>query len=545
MDSHNGLKDLIRDKQALLLMLLPSLFLISVVVVPFVMLADTFGAKNYAGLLFSNSFDARLAREAFVNSLEQGAVSAILSFCAGFPLGMFLGRYDFRYRRLLASLSILPFFLPSIVVVFAFILSFGPASPAAAIFPPLSALSRGFTGIVAVNVFFNAPLVVLTTMVAVMGYDPQLEEASKSLGAGRLKTFITTWGKEGIAYGAWGSLLSFIYSFSGFTAPLIIGGQRYFTLETWIYFLAKVLDQIGNATFISLVQVTFLFIPAIAYVYLFRSRMQNLYSSRQFHRADSGSRWFLAGALYAAIFLLAETYIFSAVIEASLNFGNGGLIRNFIMLFSPNVASSIGITTFGALLNSLFYGVITALSVTFLALSWIFSRRRLQTSFDPMDALQFMPLIISAIILALSLSAAFSPIVPADSVWVLIVMAQSVVSIPLVFRIVLAGFSNIPLRLREASVILGGNAFFEIEVPLAYSAVSTAMLFGFATSLGEFAATNFLTTPRFISLTVEIYSLQSVRLFHIADAAVAFLLLISIVLFTAIQGIGDGLAGIR
>jgi thiamine transport system permease protein len=545
VDIHHGLKHRFRDGGTAFLLLLPSIFLVLIVVVPFIMLASMFGSANYGNFLFSNSFDSRLARIAFTNSLEQGAASAVLSFSAGLPLGLFLGRYDFRFRRLFASLAILPFFLPSIVVVFAFLSSFGYGSPALHVLPWLALLSRGFTGIVAVNVFFNAPLVALTTMVAVSGSDPQLEEAARSLGAGNLKAFYTTWGREGIVYGIWGALLAFIYSFSGFTAPLIIGGQKNFTLEAWIYFVAKTLDQIGLATFISVLQVGFLIIPAVVYVYVFRSEAHSLYMGRPSMRNRERGPFYFVGAVYACLFAAVEMYLFSSVVMSSLNFGRGTLLSNFTVLFSRLLVNSIGITTAAALLNSIFYGTVTALTATFLALSWIFARRRLRIGLDPMDMLQFSPLVISAIILALALSFAFSSIVPVDAVWILIVMAQSVVAIPLVFRIIQAGFSSIPLRFREASALLGGNTFFEIEVPIAYSAVSTAMLFGFATSLGEFAATNFLATPRFLSLTVEIYSLQNVRLFHVADAAASFLLLISIILFTAIQYTGEGLVGIR
>lgn len=521
------------------------LFIGLTVIVPFLLLMISFSTPSYIIQIFGNSASAYITRDALANSLEQGSASALLSFAAGLPLGLFFGRYDFRMKKFLTSYSILPFFLPSIVVVFSFMSSFGNSSAITHIVPALSELSRGFTGIIAVNVFFNAPLIMLMTMVAVAGSDPQLEEASASLGAGSLRRFLTTWGRDGMIYGAWGALLAFIYSFAGFTAPLIIGGQKYFTLEAWIYFLARVLDEIGNAAVTGLIEVILLLIPATVYVIFTRSRFTGIAPLRSFARRGSGSTWFLAGALYTALWLLLETYLFSGVLVSSLAPGGRNIFEGFSLLFAPGLINSIGITTAGALLNSLFYGFITAFSATGLGLLWIYSRRRRARTYSVQDLLLFSPLVISSIVLAFSLSAAFSPYVPLDDVWSLIIMAQTVVAIPVVFRIIDAGFQSIPYNVAESSQILGGNSFFEVELPIAHSAISSALLFGFAISLGEFAATNFLASPKFISLTVEIYSLQSIRLFDIANAATALLLIISVALFTLVQTIGEGFVGIR
>jgi thiamine transport system permease protein len=55
-------------------------------------------------------------------TLEQAALSALLSLALGFPLGWFLTRYHFPGRGLLRAFTIVPFVLPSITVALGFIL---------------------------------------------------------------------------------------------------------------------------------------------------------------------------------------------------------------------------------------------------------------------------------------------------------------------------------------------------------------------------------------------------------------------------------------
>ena len=144
------------------------------------------------------------------------------------------------------------------------------------------------------------------------------------------------------------------------------------------------------------------------------------------------------------------------------------------------------------------------------------------------DTLQFLPLVVSAIIISFSLAVAFgfSGVFRYD--WILITLAQSVIAIPVVLRVIESGFNAIPPSYAEAAMTLKGNSFFEIELPLARSTLASALVFGFAMSLGEFTATNFLSTTAYMPLGVQIYSLQAVRLFGPADAATAILLLMSL-----------------
>lgn len=525
----------------------PSIFLLAAVIFPFFrMITGEFGYPSFSQILGSGPV-GELTRRAIYNSLIQGGVSALFSFIVGLPLGIFMGKFRFRFKRLLTSVIIVPFFLPSIIVVFAFMSGFGAKSPINSS-PLLSFMSSGFTGIIAVNTFFNAPLVALFTMTAIEQSDAALNEAAITLNAGHLRRFITIWGRDGLLAGTGGALLAFTYSFAGFAAPLIIGGPRFFTMDAWIYFMVKTLGNLNAAVTLALIEALILMIPALTYAFfsLKQKRVAGT-SVRVPENPGRGDLYFIAGAVFTALWIGFEIYLLSSVFVASFTMGSNSFgIQNYRLLFGGRVSASIGISSGGAIMNSLFYGLVTSLSVVSLGLVWITGKRRSAYGSGILtEFMNYVPLIISSIILAFAISEVFGMITPVSLVWVLIIVAQTSVAIPVVLRVIDAGFSSIPRTYTEASLTLGGNPFFEVELPLARTTFASAVMFGFAISLGEFSATNFIATANYISLTVEMYMLQGIRLIGASYAAAVILLVLSLGAFYIIQRLGERFVGFR
>jgi thiamine transport system permease protein len=526
----------------------PSIFLLLVIVFPVINLFSIFPYDLNLSSLFGSGIIAKLGAEAIYNSTLQGVVSAIFSFIAGFPLGLFMGRYRFRFRRFFRSLIVLPFFLPSIVVVIAFISIFGASSFLGSRISLLHYISHGLPGIVAVNTFFNAPLVAFLTSIAVERNDKSLEESARTLGAGNLRIFGTVWGRDGILAGLSGSLLTFLYSFAGFTAPLIIGGTRNFTIEAWIYFLVKTLGNINLGVLFSLVQTIILVIPVMVYslVWMREKRVTGIQEESLESRGKG--KWYIAGLIYMLAFAMVEIAILGSVLLSSvdLNWGANVSFSGYLTIFGKTMNSTFGISPIIPFLNTVFYGTLTAIISTSIGMIWIVGKRRLRVRPDSiLDSFQYIPLVIPGIVMAFSVSILFEGKIFSGFIWVLIVLVQTAVAIPIVLRIISSGFSRIPDSMWEASTILGGNAFFEVELPLAGSVLGTALMFGFAISMGEFTATNFLSTYTFMPLSVEIYSLQSLKLVSASYAAASVLLLLSVVFFYIIQRIGENFIAVR
>ena len=140
--------------------------------------------------------------------------------------------------------------------------------------------------------------------------------------------------------------------------------------------------------------------------------------------------------------------------------------------------------------------------------------------------------------LSFALASFWRPILGGESmVWLLIVLSQTTLALPFALQSLVVALSRVPATFREAAQTLGSRpwpAYLDTEVPQVRGGLITAGLFAFALSLGEFTATYFLAIPRFTTLPVEIYRLQSVRLAAPADALAGLLVIVSLLTFLGI-----------
>jgi thiamine transport system permease protein len=96
--------------------------------------------------------------------------------------------------------------------------------------------------------------------------------------------------------------------------------------------------------------------------------------------------------------------------------------------------------------------------------------------------------------------------------WILIPLAQALVAIPFVVRIVVPALRAIDDRLRDAATVLGASpqrVWRYVDGPVAARAASAAAAFAFANSLGEFGATSFLARPDAPTIPVAMFRLLS------------------------------------
>jgi thiamine transport system permease protein len=96
--------------------------------------------------------------------------------------------------------------------------------------------------------------------------------------------------------------------------------------------------------------------------------------------------------------------------------------------------------------------------------------------------------------------------------WILVPLAQALVAVPFVVRIVVPALRAIDDRLRDAATMLGASpalVWRHIDWPVAARAASAAAAFAFAISLGEFGATSFLARPDSPTIPVAIFRLLS------------------------------------
>jgi len=476
------------------------------------------------------------------NSLEQGALSALLAVGFGYPAGVFLGRYSFPGRSLLRSLLLVPFLLPSLVVVLGVLDLFGPSGVVSNALPAASWFGSGIPAIIAANLFFNVPIVLLLTATGCEGASVELEETVATLGGSPLRAYGDVWAAPTWVGAAAGGLLTFLFSALSFAPPLLLCGAsaRCYTLEAQVYALDQTFLQPNAAALLALGMVLLLLLPTAVYLVLV-SRLR-AYPGRR----NAGARpvnwrapasWALA--FETGLVLAAEAVLLGAVLYRTVAPANGfGAGAAWAALFSSSTTAHLGVSVIGALGNTLFFAVVAALVALLLSVVTGYSVVHRPGRAVALGLLLFVPLLLSPIVLAFALASFWRPFLGAGSnVWILVVVSQAILALPFALQSLEIPLAGLSATARDTARTLGASsfgAFLDADLPRVQDGLVTVGLFAFAFGLGEFTATNFLVPPSLTTLPVALYALSEVRLFPVADAAAGLLLLLSLAVFALI-----------
>jgi thiamine transport system permease protein len=424
----------------------------------------------------------------------QATVSTALTLLAGLPLAWATARLQFRGRRLVRALVVVPFVLPTVVVATAFI----------ALLP--ARFERGVVPILLAHVFFNVAVVVRV----VGGYwgrlDPRLWDAAATLGASPLRRFreLTLPALRPALAAA--AALTFLFCFTSFGVVVILGGPTRMTLEAAIYDEAARAFDLRAAAALSLLQLV-----AVAAIVTLASRLEAdagalvpLARETEVVRRPSGRERLALPAVLAAGAVLLGLPL-AALVGRSLDTPTGAGLGFYRSLGRDTPA--LLVTPWHAVVNSLAYAAAAtaiALAVGGLASAAIARRR---TSW--LDLAVMLPLGASAVMLGYGFIIAFdtSPIDFRGALWI-VPVAQALVAAPFVVRIVLPALRAVDTRLREAAAVLGAppsRIWREIDLPLIVRPLGVAAGLAFAIALGEFGATVFLARSDRPTLPVAIF----------------------------------------
>src|SRR5690606_18375615 len=106
--------------------------------------------------------------------------------------------------------------------------------------------------------------------------------------------------------------------------------------------------------------------------------------------------------------------------------------------------------------------------------------------------------------------------------------AHVIITLPFVIRAVMASLAGLRPSLVEAAMSLGATerkAFFTVTLPLVRPGIVAGMIFAFALSMDDVAASLFLTDQKTVTLPVVLVSLMRAN-FDLTLAAAAVLLVI-------------------
>lgn len=194
-------------------------------------------------------------------SLSQALASAFLALLVGLPGAWLVARHDFPGRRLLKALSAIPFCVPPILVVLAFVLYYGRSgllnrglmAVLGLTDPPLTFL-YSFWGLVLVHGFYNFPIVLQGVAAVWEGLPRDREEAARTLGAGPIRAFLRGTLPSLLPAILQAATLVFLFCFFSFVVVLVFGPLGGTTLEVEIYRAARLDADPGAAAALALVE---------------------------------------------------------------------------------------------------------------------------------------------------------------------------------------------------------------------------------------------------------------------------------------------------
>ena len=487
-------------------------------------------------------------RAALYSSLEQGGLSAFFAFALGYPAGLFLARYDFPGRAVARGLLLLPFLLPTVVVVVGILDLFGPGGLASRSIPALGVFGAGVPGIVAANLVFNVPIVVLFTALGSESASGPLEEVTRTLGARPARVYRDVWALPSLVGGAVGALLTFVLSALAFAAPIMICGPRCSTLEVQVYAL-NVNAASTEASLLALGMFILFLLPIAAYLYLSRYLRAGARGGAPRPRPlrEAGAVGVALGVETVLVFGTIAAVLATVVYRSIVPLGGGALGRPWADLFSGRTQAALGISTGAIAFNTIGFATLAAAIALVLVLLAALALRAHGRSGSLVTGYLFLPLLISPVLLAFSLAEFWRPVFGGEgTVWILIAVAQATLALPFALQALEIPLVGLSRNAAEVARTLGASrwtAFWDADVPRIRSGLVSAGLFAFAIGLGEFTATYFLWVPSYTTLSVAVYRLEPLRFSDAAGGAAGLLLIVSLCVFLAIVALGRFRAG--
>jgi thiamine transport system permease protein len=449
-------------------------------------------------------------------------VSTVVAVLMGLPAAYVLHRLSIPMRGAVRAALLVPFVLPTVVVGIAI-------RELVAESGPLGFLHLDGTPVAILIglVFFNVAVVIRTVGTAWETLDRRPAEAAAALGASPLHvlTTVTLPALRPAIVSA--AAVVFLFCATGFGVVLVLGGTRYSSVETEIYLLTTG-SITGTVEYQAAAALSLVQLSAVVVLLVVGARLRAVRDPtvRRTQAAPARPRRHDLPAMVATgmVLLAIAAPVVTLVVGSLRHDGAWTLVYYRALQGSGEDPGSSGmdggllrVPVTEALTNSLriavdatwmalLLGALIAVVVTRKA------RSRIETSVRSVfDGLFMLPLGVSAVTLGFGfLITLDDPPLDFRSSPLLVPIAQALVALPLVVRVLVPVLNGIDDRQRQAAASLGAGplrTLLTVDVPVLWRPLLAAAGFAFAVSLGEFGATSFIVRAEVPTLPVVIYRL--------------------------------------
>lgn len=437
------------------------------------------------------------------------ASQAIVStFCAGLfgvPLGLFLGRAKFRRSLpLMQRFLSLPLGVPTIVAATSWIILLGRNGFLSRAGFPLDIL-YSWKAIILVHVVFNIPYVALLISQRRSEIPEKMFDLMRCLGANKWQAIKElSWHFMGPTI-ATALLQVFSFCTMSFSVVLLLGGgPPVSTLETAIFerLRSGMLDLQG-ASACALWQILLNIVPIILLRTLIREKT-SLEARNDF--SQRSTIWF--AVVLSAIWVMPYLFIFDG-------FGaSWGAVDELKEIFLPSLKDSLGL----AIVTSL--GTISLATLGIAALSrW----KKNPVIYTIMESLLSFPAGVSAMVIGVGIWMVYGTwIDPFSQNFLIIVVIQTMLFLPVIMRILLPTIGVTNQRKRELARSLGASPFYVLKIvdwPTWRRPLLTAWSICFGMSFAEVASVSMFSGENLVPLPVLITQLLGQYKFAAAQVA--------------------------
>ncbi len=506
------------------------LFLLLFLVYPLLrILYDAF--SDEAGRLTLANF-VEFARDPFyfrslVNSLVLGLGTVAATSLVGFAVAFLLVRCEFVGRNLFGYLTLIPIISPPLVGVLGFTFIMGRAGTVNVLLEDWFGLATpinfvyGIHGVLLVETLHLFPMITLNVVDALAKIDPALEEAAESVGArgfAKWRTITLPLTTPGYVAGA---LLVFIWTFSDFATPLVLGVHDLLAAQAYL----NIVQFVDRRIFRMGIVISALMV-ALAVVFLVAARRYVAikdYSSLSYSRLARVRLSPLRQAAAVAFLTLLMLLSFVPYLGLALaSVGKGWSLTPFPVRYTLQYFERVIVETPKYVVNSLLYSALAvALCIAVgVPIAWILARTRLPGR-DVLDGLNTLILAVPGTAIGIAYVRAFHFDLPwlhhgLTSYWIVLPLVLAIRRLPYTVRGAYASLLLVHRSMEEAAASVGATgvrSFRDVTLPLIWRGVLVGSLFSFMTSLQEASAVLFLSLGGWETITVGTFA------FYIAGSA--------------------------
>ncbi|HEX9124783.1 MAG TPA: iron ABC transporter permease [Methylomirabilota bacterium] len=465
---------------------------------------------------FTDSFYLR----ALWKSLVLGVATVAASSVIGIAVAFLLVRYDFRGRGFFGYLTMIPIISPPLVGTLGFTFILGRAGSVNVLLMDLFDMLKpinflyGLHGVVLVETLHLFPMITLNVVDALGKIDPALEEAAESVGARGWKKFWTiTLPLTTPGYVA-GALLVFIWTFSDFATPLILGVQDLLAPQAYlniVQFVDRRIFRMGIVISALMVLLAVVFL-LVARRWVGLKDYSSLSYSTIARRRLSAPRQ-AAAVVFLSVLMLLSFIPYAGVALAS--FSRGWSLTPLPLSYTLQHYERVIVETPKYILNSFLYsGLAVALCIAVgVPIAWILGRSTMPGR-GALDSLNTLILAVPGTAIGIAYIRAFHFDLPGfdrglTSFWIIMPLVLAVRRLPYTVRGAYSSLLLVHRSMEEAAASVGASglrAFRDVTLPLIWKGIVVGSLFSFMTSLQEASAVLFLALGGWEMITNGIFA---------------------------------------